>query len=394
MSSRIAAASCLLFVGLLSACVSPRPLRETSPVRIGMYADLSTAGVKDGTDAVRGADLRVVQANAAGGVGGRSVELVIVDVKQSSAEAVKAYAQLAQQEGVCAVIGAAPAAGLAVSPVAELSKVPLVSLGADDRVTLPDLAPDAPDRTGKVRSYSFLVQASTMQTASALAAFAASRFPAFRYATMYDPVNPASVLQARAFESMVRRQRREVAASVALPEGDLAPAVAALRTSGAEAVYVCASPDRNAAVANAVRPALPSVLLLGNQAWGPPLASAAGAAANEAWFSAPYSPDDPSLAEIAPSFSERFGDSLRPAAAAAWDAVGVVLAAVRKAGTSSPSSVRDALEQASGFKVLQGTLDMDRKTHRPLLPAVAIMRILDGTYRTENPRYVYKPPRA
>jgi len=136
------------------------------------------------------------------------------------------------------------------------------------------------------------------------------------------------------------------------------------------------------------------MLLLGNEAWGPQLVSTAGEAANDSWFSAPYSTDDPAVAEIAPLFTKRFGDALRLPAAAAWDAVGVILAAVRKAGTSSPPRVRDALEQANGFKVLQGTLDMDRRTHRPLLPAVAIMRILSGVYRTDTPRYVYRPPRA
>lgn len=391
MSIRIPAAASLALVCLLSACVSPRPLRETSPVRIGIYADLSSTGAREGTDAVRGAELRVSQVNAAGGLAGRPVELVSLDVKQSSAEAVKAYTQLAQEDGVCAVIGAAaPSAGLAVSPVADLTRVPFVSLGNDDRVVMPDLKPDKLDETGGARPYSFLVQASAVQSAASLAAFAAARFSAYRYATLYDPVNPVSVLQARAFESVIRTSHRESAASIAMAEGGLESAVQALRRSGAEAVYICASTESDAAAARAVRAALPTVLLLGNQAWGPPMALLAGAAANDAWYAASYSTDDPALAEIAPAFSERFADALRPAAAAGWDAVGVILAAVRKAGTSSPVRVRDALEQASGIKVLQGTLDMDRRTHRPVSPPVAVMHILGGEYRTEAPRYLFK----
>ena len=394
MSIRILSAASCALVCLLSACVSPRPLRETSPVRIGIYADLSSAGAREGTDALRGAELRVAQTNAAGGLGGRQVELVSLDMKQNATEAVKAYTQLAQEEGICAVIGAAvKSSGLAVSAVADLSRVPLVSLGIDDRVTTPDMKPDNPDQAGAVRQFSFLVQASATQSAASLAGFAAARFPAYRYATLYDPVDPVSVLQARAFESVIRKSKREAAASLAMAEGEQESAVQALRRAGAEAVYVCGSVEKDAEAAKAIRAALPGILLLGNQAWGAPLASLAGDAANDAWFSASYSPEDPGLAEIAPVFAERFDDAMRPAAAAAWDVVGLILAAVRKAGTSSPARVRDALEQASGFKVLQGTLDMDRKTHRPAFPPVAIMRILAGEYRTENPRYVYKPPR-
>ena len=395
MSSRIPAAACCVFACLLSACVSPRPLRETSPVRIGIYADLSSTAARQGTDALRGAELRVVQTNAAGGLGGRQVELVSADMKQSASEAVKAYTLLAQEEGVCAVIGAgAPGSGLAVSPVADLSRVPLVSIEIDDRVTTPDLKPDNLDRAGAVRKYAFLVQASAAQAAASLAGFAAARFPAYRYATLYDPVNPLSVLQARAFEAVIRSSRRQAAAFIAMAEGDQEPAVQDLRRSGAEAVYVCAAVEKDAEAAKAIRTALPAVLLLGNQAWGESLPSLAGEAASGAWFAAPCSGDDPALAEIAPAFAERYGDVPRPAAAAGWDAVGLILAAVRKAGTSNPARVRDALEQTSGLKILSGTLDMDRKTHRPAFPPVAIMRIVGKEYRTEDPRYVYRPPQA
>jgi branched-chain amino acid transport system substrate-binding protein len=392
MSSRIPAAACCVLAGLLSACVSPRPLRETSPVRIGIYADLISTAARQGTDALRGAELRVLQTNAAGGLGGRQVELVSVEMKQGASEAVKAYTHLAQDEGVCAVIGAgAPSTGLAVSPVADLTRVPLVSLDIDDRVTTPDMKPEDPANAGSVRKYSFLAQASAAQAAAALAGFASASFPASSYATLYDPVSPLSVLQARAFEAVIRTSRKEAADSIAMTEGDQGPAVQALRRSAAEAVYICAAVEKDAEAAKAIRAALPGVLLLGNQAWGESLPSLAGDMASGAWFAASYAADDPALAEIAPAFSKRYGDALRPAAAAGWDAVGLILAAVRKAGTSNPDRVRDALEQTGGLKILAGTLDMDRRTHRPAFPPVAIMRIVGRDYRTENPRYVYRP---
>ena len=80
----------------------------------------------------------------------------------------------------------------------------------------------------------------------------------------------------------------------------------------------------------------------------------------------------------------------RPAVVPGWDAAGLIIAAVRKAGTSSPQKVRDALEQTTAFQALQGTLDMDRKTHRPALLPVAIMRIMGGAYVTVEPRYVHQ----
>jgi branched-chain amino acid transport system substrate-binding protein len=164
---------------------------------------------------------------------------------------------------------------------------------------------------------------------------------------------------------------------------------------------VCASTEKNAAAAKSIREALPQAVLLGNQAWyAPPLdatgaaRSAFGDAGNNAWFCMPVSPDDPGLADIAPSFLKRFGEKPRPAAVPGWDAAGLIIAAIRKAGTANPARVRDALEQTTAYPVLQGQLDMDRKTHRPAAPSVAVMRIAGGEYQTAEARYVYKPPRA
>jgi branched-chain amino acid transport system substrate-binding protein len=367
-----------------------------------MYADLSSNGAREGNDALKGAELRIDQTNAGGGIGGRQIELIVRDMKQSAAEAVKAFTQLAQEEGVCAVIGAVvPNSGLAVSPVADLTKVPLVSLSIDDRVTNPGLKPENLEFAGSVRRFAFLLQPSAAQAAASLAGYTVEHFMLKRYATFYDPANPVSVIQAHAFESVVRKSGRIVAASVAMPEGDLAASLRTLREAGIDAVYVCASTEKNAAAANGIHEALPQAVLLGNQAWYAPLAtqagdakSAFGDAANNAWFWLSVAPDDPGLADIAPAFLSRFGEKPRLSVVPGWDAVGLIIAAVQKAGTSNPQNVRDALEQMTSFRALQGIFDMDRKTHKPATLPVAIMRIVGGAYVTADPRYVYKPPRT
>ncbi len=390
-----ALAGCACALALYS-CVSLRPLKETSPVRIGFFADLSSTGAADGIDALKGAELRVSRLNATGGIGGRQIELFSLDMKESPAEAVKAYTQLVQDDGVCVVISSTvPNSGVAVSPVADLSRVPLLSLGIDDRVTTPDMKADNPDDAGRPRAFAFLLQASATQSAQALAWYAVEHLALKRFATLYDPVNPVSVLQAHAFENVIRKAGRSVAASVALPPGgDLGPVLRTIGDAGSEAVYVCGSVEADAAAARGLRQSLPRTMLLGNQAWYSPLATLAGDSANNAWFSMPVSPDDPAVAEIAPAFKARFGDAPRPGAIAGWDAVGVIEAAVRKAGTSDPARIRDALEQAAAFRILQGQLDMDRRTHRPSFPFAAIMQVAGATYRTIDPRYVHRPPRT
>jgi branched-chain amino acid transport system substrate-binding protein len=381
----------LLCVFALCSCATPAPMRETGPVRVGMYADLSSTGARDGNDALKGAQLRVNDINATGGIGGRQMELIVVDMKQSPTEAVKAFTKLVQEDGVCAVIGSTVAnAGLAVSPVADLSKVPLVSLSIDDRVTCPDLKVENPDQTGGVRPYTFLVQPSAIQIASSLAAYAAEHFLIQRYATLSDPSNKVSVMQARAFEAAVKGAGKVIAASLSMAEGDFAALLPRIKGAGVEAIFVCGSMDTNLAIARQMRDASYQSLILGNQAWAAPLLEQAGFPLSNVWFCSGVSPDDAVMGDLRPKFAAWYGDAPRAAAVPAWDAVGLVAAAVRKAGSTNPQKIRDALEQTIGYRFLTGQVDMDRKTHKPMTLPVAIMRIASGTYMSAETRYVPK----
>jgi branched-chain amino acid transport system substrate-binding protein len=379
-----------VFIG---ACASPATVRETTPVRIGLYADLSASGAQDGNDALRGATLRVKELNAAGGIGGRAVELLPMDAKQSPADAVKAFTALAQEDGVCAVIGFAVSnSGIAVSPVADLMKVSLLSLGIDDRITTPDIV-SLTSAPGAVRQYAFLLRPSASQLAASLAAYAAERLPYSRYATLSDPSDALSGLQAATFAAVARKAGKAVAASAEIP-ADVAGFGASVRriaAAGAEAVYACGSIAQNVAIAQAVRQEGLSIVILGNQAWDDPRAAQAGAAADNAWFDTGTSPDDQALVDLSGKALAAYGEPPRPAVVFGWDAVGMIVSAVRKAGSSGATRVRDALEQTTGFRSLQGQVDMDRKTHRLAPLSVAIMRIIGGRPVTVEARYVAPP---
>jgi branched-chain amino acid transport system substrate-binding protein len=380
-----------LFCATLFSCLSPGAQRDTGPVRIGIFADLSSTGARDGNDALKGAQLRVNEANAAGGIGGRTIQLVTRDIKQNPTEAVKAFTSLAQDEGVCAVIGAAVMnAGLAVSPVADLAKVPFVSLSIDERVTTPEWKTETPDVPGPVRQFSFLVQPSASQIALGIASYALDHFLVKRYATLYDSSNQLFSIQARAFEKAVKAAGRLLVSSQEMQQGNEAVPLAAIRAAGAEAIFVCGAADANADAARQAKAMGIAALLLGAQTWSAPLLDLAGDTANSAWLAAAFSPDDPALARLAPGFSAAYGEKPRVAALPGWESVELIIAAVQKAGSADPLKVRDALEQTSRFKGLVATWDMDRKTHRPVGLPVTIMRIASGAYVTAEQRYVPK----
>ena len=110
----------LILVCLLTANVFAGGSGETAktPIKIGMYADLSAGSAQWGTDCEKGGKLMVKEINAKGGILGRPVELIVYDSQVSPTEGVRAYTRLAQVDKVCVVNGALQSnVALAVQPV-------------------------------------------------------------------------------------------------------------------------------------------------------------------------------------------------------------------------------------------------------------------------------------
>ena len=82
------------------------------------------------------AELVAEQINQAGGIGGRKLELIIYDTEGDATKANLAVKKLMTQDKVCAVIGPSlSGTSMAVVPLAEKYKTPLVSCAASFKIT-------------------------------------------------------------------------------------------------------------------------------------------------------------------------------------------------------------------------------------------------------------------
>jgi branched-chain amino acid transport system substrate-binding protein len=173
------------------------------------------------------------------------------------------------------------------------------------------------------------------------------------------------------------------------PDGaDFGPSLDSIALAGAQAVYLCGSAAQNAAAVSAMRARPLPVVLIGNQAWDSSFFAAVGNAVDASWFATGVWSGDPSLAELSARARPVSAEPARPLTAWGYDAAGLILAAARKAGSSDPVRVRDALERITGFKAFGGTVDMDRRTHRLSPLPVAIMRVDAGSVFPAELRYL------
>lgn len=118
---------CYLAVALTASLAAAHSQAQET-VKIGVVEPLTGGVAFDGTSFVKGAQLAAKQVNAAGGLLGKKLELVVADGVCKPAESVSAAEKLITSDKVPVLIGAfCSGATQAVMPVAERSKVPLVT---------------------------------------------------------------------------------------------------------------------------------------------------------------------------------------------------------------------------------------------------------------------------
>ena len=99
-----------------------------TPYRIGVMESLTGAGETYGTVAIQSKTLAVEEINAAGGIDGRPLELVVEDSKCNAQDAINAYNKLTDVNGLMIILGTScSGAMLGVAPLAERDGVVLFS---------------------------------------------------------------------------------------------------------------------------------------------------------------------------------------------------------------------------------------------------------------------------
>jgi branched-chain amino acid transport system substrate-binding protein len=124
-----------------------------APIKVGFPIILSGGGALFGEPALKGAQMYVEEVNAAGGVLGRPIELLVRDTKGNADEAVRVARELILKDNVDFLVGTVTSAeGPAVSVVAKENKIVFIApIPKTDQLTAPE----------KLHPYVFRVSANT-----------------------------------------------------------------------------------------------------------------------------------------------------------------------------------------------------------------------------------------
>jgi len=126
------------------------PAADAGKVEIGVNYELSGAVASYGQDSVDGIKMAIDEVNAAGGVLGMQIDLLIEDNKSDPAESTAIAEKLLSRPGISAGLGPATSGNFrAVIPAAQEFGVPVISSSAtaDEDITV--------DKNGNVRQFVF-----------------------------------------------------------------------------------------------------------------------------------------------------------------------------------------------------------------------------------------------
>jgi branched-chain amino acid transport system substrate-binding protein len=354
----------LVAAGLLAAVACSKP----APVRVGLVSGLSGRHSDLGVSSRNGALLAVERINAAGGVGGRPLELVIRDDRNDPRAAGRAVEELVK-EGVIAIVGHATSAMADVTlPIVNRERVLMVS---------PTVSADvfrAKD------DWFVMLYPSNAESARALVAHLARRGMARRVAVLQDLSNATFTRSwVEAFEVAAVAAGGALVRTVSFTSG-AAPSWGALAEQALEArpdaILVVANAIDTAGLAQQVRKRGSTVPLLGTD-WGftGDVVAQGGAAVEGALFTLKLDVTDgsPRMAAFRREYTERFARPPDFAAFLGAEAVGVLAEALRTARTRE--EVRAAVVGRL-HEGLQGVIRIDR--NGDAARTVFVMTIRDG----------------
>lgn len=339
-----------------------KPVSTT--IRIGSYASLTGTTAAFGRSSYNGLMLAVDEANAAGGVLGKQIQIFSEDTQSKPEEAVTAVSKLINRDHVCALIGEiASSRTLAAAPLAQEAKIPMVSPGSTN-----------PEVTRK-GDYIFRVCYIDPFQGEVMAKFAFNSLKMTKVAVLTDVKNDYSVGLGDFFKRTFSDLGGSIVGEQSYSEGDsdFRAQLTALKNSGMEGVFVPGYYTEAALICKQARELNIAIPFFGGDGWDAnELYQIGGAAVEGSFFSNHYAPDDTTsqVQEFIAKYKARHNNEIPDAMAVlGYDAANVMIDAIKRAGSDNSEAIRNALAQTVNFPGVSGmtTIDAERNAQKPIV---------------------------
>ena len=259
-------------LALILACLLPAAALPAAgdTIKIGQYGAFTGKNADFGIAARKGVILAVEEANAAGGVLGKKIELLLEDNQSKLGESATIAKKFVSRDKVVAVLGGNTSSNsLEAAPVYQGAKIPMIAItSTNPRVT-------------EVGNYIFRVCFIDPFQGAALAKFARDTLKVQRVAVLTSVNNAYSVGLSKVFRERFAAAGGTIAAEQKHSEGDkdFRAQITAAKAAGAEAILHSGNYTEGALICKQARELGFTGPLFGGDAWeGPDLVAIGGKA--------------------------------------------------------------------------------------------------------------------
>ena len=337
-------------------------------IKVGANFELTGNVANYGNATIEGLQLAIDEANEAGGINGKKIELVSVDDKSEAAESINAATKLISDDDVKVIVGPATTGlVLAETQTATDAKVPIIAPCAT--------SPEATVENGKVKPYVFRSCFIDPQQGEVMATFAAKELKAKTAVIYVDNSSDYSKNLAKVFKEKFEAAGGKVVMEEAFlqKDQDFKATLTKLKTANADVMFVPAYYEEVGKIVKQAREMGINSAILGTDGWDDTkVVDIAGAdALNNTFFSTHYSEKDAEVQGFIEAYKKKYNRAPNVFAALGYDAGKMLVDALKRAGSGDTEKIREALEATKDLKVGTGTISMD-KNHNPIKTAVIL----------------------
>jgi len=356
-----------LCVVSLTAC---KGSSDGGEIVIGEYGSLTGSTATFGISTKNGIEIAIDEANKAGGVLGKQIRVIVEDDQSLPQEAQTVVTKLINKDHVIALLGEVSSSRtLAAAPTAQDAKIPMISPSA----TNPEVT--------KKGDYIFRVCFLDPFQGYVMAKFATNTLKIKNVAILRDIKNDYSVGLAEAFTENLKKMGGNIIANESYSEGDtdFSAQLTSIRSKNPEAIFVPGYYQEVGLIARQARKLGITVPLMGGDGWdSPKLTEIGGDAINGSYYSNHFSVYDPSPAiqNFVSEYKNRYGSVPDALAGLGYDAARVLIDAIKRADSTEPSKIRDAIAATKDFPGISGKITIGKD--RNAVKAAVVLQVKDG----------------
>ncbi len=371
----------LLIMGLIVSTVFAGGQSEEGTIKIGAIFAVTGGASFLGAPEAKTTEMVVEEINAAGGINGKHIELIIKDSAANPEKAISFTKQLIEEDQVLAIIGPSTSGEtMQIKDLCESYKVPLVSAAAAEAIVNPvaSYVFKTPQKDSYVAKWIFTtMQSMGIKKIGVVAANSGFGNAGKGQLEKYAPDFGIEIVIAETYDRAAT---------------DLTALLTKVKAKSVEAVVNWSIVPAQSIVPKNMKQLGMEVPLFQSHGFGNiKYVEAAGAAAEGIIFPAGRllvaeklpadHPQKENLVAYKTAYESKYGEDVSTFGGHAYDAIMLVIEAVKKADTMDRKGIRDALESISEFPGTGGIFTFSASDHNGLgMNSLEMMTVKNGQF--------------